>query len=157
MPAVSFSVSKVTTDGGSPGSRVATNNVASASPKDGRMTLPGKLNCANRDVNRFTETGWTRSAPQMIASTSPRSSPARSSSVVRAAARSRAKLGAAVSARVRSAICCNHGAGQEGDGAHHDGMPAAENGRADAEDQTHVVIEGQPGHHRRSGRSHLSV
>ena len=54
-----------------------------------------KLKCANRSTKRRNVPGSTRSEPLMMPTTPPRSSPARSLSVVFRAARSKAKFGAA--------------------------------------------------------------
>lgn len=53
-----------------------------------------KLKWANRSTKRCRVACSTRSAPLMMPSTPPRSSPARSASVVLRAVRSKAKLGA---------------------------------------------------------------
>ena len=109
-----------------------------------------KLKCANRSTKRCNVAGSTRSAPLMMPSTSPRSSPARSLSVVLRAAKSKAKLGAAENA-----------CGVAGQGSHPPGRPFQERNRtrqfgaiaaqdrcADSQHQTHVVVEGQPRHDR---------
>ena len=71
-----------------------------------------------------------------------------SSSEVRRTANSNAKFGAAENARVLSASSCIQRAGllQERHRAHQHRWPADNDRRADAQDQAHVVVEGQPRH-----------
>ena len=109
-----------------------------------------KLKCENRSTKRCSVAGSTRSAPLMMPSTPPRSSPARSASFVLRAAKSKAKLGADDHACGFSASARTHRAGlsRNADRAGQLCVIAAQDRRADAEHQTHVVVEGQPRHKR---------
>ena len=109
-----------------------------------------KLKCANRSTKRCSVAGSTRSAPLMMPSTPPRSSPARSLSVVLRAAKSKAKLGAddhacGFSARDRTHLA---GLSKNATGLVSSRAIAAQDWCADSQHQTHVVVEGQPRHNR---------
>ena len=114
-----------------------------------------KLKCANRSRSVPSVAGCTRSAPLMMPSTPPRSRPARSLVGGLAGRQLEGEVGRRRE-RVRALRQRLHPAGRPLQERHRTGQlgaKAAEDGCADTQHQTHVVVEGQPRHHREVRRS----
>ena len=121
------------------------------SPRRVRTTAVGRsrqLNGANRSAKRRSVAACMRSLPLMMPSTSPRSSPAMSSSDVRRTASSKAKFGAAENdLRVAAPAIASTGRAAAGMPSGSSAPHAAPEDRcADSEYQPHVVVERQPRH-----------